>query len=61
MDLILRITIASVDPSSDVSMARIWMAEQIHFFTGMAVTGFEDAVHPVTGFEIEALSYVDTE
>lgn len=61
MDLILRITIASGDTPLDIVLARAWMAEQIRFFTGLSIAGFEDAIHPATCFEVEALSYVDGE
>ncbi len=59
MDLLLRITFASGCPETDLELARRWLAEQIQFFTGLAITGYADVVHPSSTFEISALEYVD--
>ncbi|MEV4560636.1 hypothetical protein AB0K51_27075 [Kitasatospora sp. NPDC049285] len=61
MDLLLRITFASGCKEVDQELARRWLAEQIRFFTGLAVAGYADAVHPASTFEVAALEYVDVE
>ncbi|MFD7168627.1 hypothetical protein [Streptomyces violascens] len=61
MDLMLRIIFASGDTAIDCELARIWLAHQITFFTGLVVAGFEDVVHPSSSFQIAALEYIDAE
>jgi hypothetical protein len=61
MDVVLRITFASGSSPLDIELARVRLAEQLRFFTGLAIAGYADAVHPAATFEITALSYVDSE
>ena len=61
MDVIVRITVASGDSTPDIEQARIWLAEQIRYSTGLTVTGFDEANPSTTDFEVTALSFADSD